>query len=79
MAHPVSQCMRVTPRVLYQWHVHTLKEETAVCLIASSDQTSQEHISYRLPSLRPGSFKLPLRALTALKLHLSYIKILTIG
>ena len=60
--------------ILYQQHTHTPKEETVVRLIAAQTELARSTQVIELPSLRLGSFKPSPRALTALKLHLSYIK-----
>ena len=63
---------RLTPN-LYQRHTHTLKEEAAVPWIASSDRTGQEKNKLLIAFAKAGIIQVAPRALTALKLHSSYI------
>ena len=62
----------LTPN-LYQGHTHTPKEETAVPLIDGSDQSGQEKNKLSIAFSKAGIIQATPRALTALKLQLSYI------
>ena len=63
---------RLTTSV-YQGHTHTPKEETAVPLTAGSDRTAQEKNKLFITFAKAGFIQAAPHALTALKLHFSYI------